>query len=438
MTAKTMKGDIPMKKQYGLWILAPVVLTLGLVLLAASAARADIIVDNDGPGTSSTGRWYVSGGGTCYGVNSLYSKVAGSTFTYSAAMSGKQNVYLWWTTIPSRCTSVKVQIYNGSTLLGTKYVNQSVNGGKWNVLGTYSFSEIGKVKITSSSAGSCTTCADAVKFSPSTGDIYELDDVYGQAKILYNAILNPNQVQTRSIHAPGDVDWAKFTLTRTSQVTIATNGSSGDTEMWLYGPDSPYSLIQYDDDSGDGNFSMIKRTLNPGTYYIKIAEYQNNGTIPSYTLSLAYPLVPGCQFIPPADHWKGEYFNNKTLSGSPVMTSDDGLADRFYMGMGGQLDFDWGYSSPSSGCGVPADNFSVRWTTTVSLSASSIYLFNMRSNTGARLWVNGQLVIDRWADNHSGSEVYVYCPQGPAFIKMEYYSGTGAADAHLIYVVYTN
>jgi hypothetical protein len=60
---------------------------------------------------------------------------------------------------------VPVKIYNGSTLLKTVYVNQLQNGGKWNSLGTYSFSTQATVVIESRS-GSKSTCADAVKFAP--------------------------------------------------------------------------------------------------------------------------------------------------------------------------------------------------------------------------------------------------------------------------------
>lgn len=419
-----------MRKRFGLGTIVAVSLTMCLVLFTATATRADIIVDNDGPGTSHTGTWYVSSGTGSYGVNSLYCKVAGSTYTYSAALSGAQKISLWWTAYASRCNNVKVQIYNGSTLLGTHYVNQQVNGSKWNVLGTYSFTGTAKVKITST--GTCSTCADAVMFSASsasTGDAYEPDNTAAAAKTIYNAIFDTSRVQNRSIHAAGNVDWAKFSLTQTTEVTIATRGPAGDTEMWLYGPNSSTTLVQYDDDGGDGYFSMIKRNLGPGTYYIKVAEYQNNGTIPNYTLSLAYAyMIQVCHVIPPAGHWKGQYFNNKTLSGSPVMTSDDGVAETK-----GSLLFDWGMGSPGSACGVPADNFSVRWTVTTNFLAYGYYQFAVEVNDGVRLWINDELVINKWFD-HSTTTVYQamrYLPGGPTTIRMEYYNSTGTAVAKL-------
>lgn len=111
-------------------------------------------------------------------------------------------------------------------------------------------------------------------------DRYETDDSATNAKQL-----SLNAVQNRSIHVAGNTDWIKFTLTQRKTVRIETNGYSGDTEMWLYANDST-TLIEYDDDDGYSLFSMIERALDPGTYYIKIQEYQNNGTVNFYTLSV--------------------------------------------------------------------------------------------------------------------------------------------------------
>ena len=130
-----------------------------------TGSTTSIIIDNGGSGTSSSGSWPVSGGSNSYGTKSVYSKSVGATYTFQAARSGSQDVNLWWTYWDSRYTNVPVKIYNGSTLLKTVYVNQKQNGGKWNSLGTYSFSTQAKVVIESRSSSN-TTCADAVRFAP--------------------------------------------------------------------------------------------------------------------------------------------------------------------------------------------------------------------------------------------------------------------------------
>ncbi|NQU22474.1 MAG: pre-peptidase C-terminal domain-containing protein [Candidatus Nealsonbacteria bacterium] len=120
--------------------------------------------------------------------------------------------------------------------------------------------------------------------SQSSGDRYENDDVASRA----TTIPTNGGTQTHSIHAGSDVDWVKFTLAERSEVTIETNGSLGDTRMWLYGPNSSTRQIANDDDGGNGMFSRIRRSgsnaLEPGTYYVKVDEYNNNDAISSYTI----------------------------------------------------------------------------------------------------------------------------------------------------------
>ena len=143
---------------------------------------------------------------------------------------------------------------------------------------------------------SVSTSADYTTGSPSSatvtikdndsGDSYEPDNRSAKAKKILSG-----ETQYRSIHVLGDVDWAKFTLNQTSDVTIETNGMAGDdTAIALFGPDNSTTLIEKDRNHGLGYFSLIRRTgtraLAAGTYYIKVREYGSNRTIFSYTLSL--------------------------------------------------------------------------------------------------------------------------------------------------------
>jgi hypothetical protein len=140
--------------------------TAKIVIVSESSSTpppSEVIVDNDESGTSSTGNWYKSGGANPYGNESLYSKTAGATYTFSAPINGSCEVSLWWTEWSSRNEGVPIRIYDGNTLLDTIEVNQQANGGKWNVLGNYTFSGTAKIVIVSE-GGSTSTCADAVRF----------------------------------------------------------------------------------------------------------------------------------------------------------------------------------------------------------------------------------------------------------------------------------
>lgn len=119
------------------------------------------------------------------------------------------------------------------------------------------------------------------------GDSYEVDNTFNNAKVI-----DLGTTQAHSIHAMGDADWVKFTVTQESIITIETSGSLSDTEMWLY--DNlmvPTTQLAYDNDSGSGLFSAITRQLVPGIYYIKVGEYGNNATIDNYNISVSALVI---------------------------------------------------------------------------------------------------------------------------------------------------
>jgi SpoIID/LytB domain protein len=120
-----------------------------------------------------------------------------------------------------------------------------------------------------------------------------------------------------------------------------------------------------------------------------------------------------------SDIFKGEYFNNTSLSGSPALVRADD-----------NINFDWGTGSPGSV--VNNDNFSARWTSNKWFKAGA-YKFSVTADDGIRLWVDGKLLIDQWKDQ--GPTAYtaklVFSNDGKHSIKMEYYERGGGAVAKL-------
>lgn len=106
----------------------------------------EVIVDNKDSGVSETGTWPVSATTGFHGTNALYSRDIGATHTSTTSTEGFANepvvVSLWWTEYHSRCGSVPVKIYDGEILLDTVYINQQTNGSQWNVIGSYTFSNV--------------------------------------------------------------------------------------------------------------------------------------------------------------------------------------------------------------------------------------------------------------------------------------------------------
>lgn len=144
----------------------------------------------------------------------------------------------------------------------------------------------------------------------------------------------------------------------------------------------------------------------------------SDGGVANHTITA--PEVPTAYTanFTPLPTFKGEYFNNKTLTGTPALTRQDS-----------EINFIWGESSP--GTGVNPDNFSVRWTNTVFFSAGK-YRFTTTSDDGVRLYIDNQLIIDKWIDQ-SATSYYkdVDLTSGNHTIKMEYYDGVYDAQAQL-------
>jgi lysophospholipase L1-like esterase len=136
------------------------------VTVTVNAVSAEVVIDNGGPGTSFTGVWQISGASNPYGVNSVWSRDGAKyTWRFTPTLSGNYDVSMWWTSLSSRSRVVPVDIANaGRTSRIT--VNQQLNGGKWNSLGSYYLvAGVGYTVTITSQAGPSSTCADAVKFT---------------------------------------------------------------------------------------------------------------------------------------------------------------------------------------------------------------------------------------------------------------------------------
>jgi len=142
------------------------------VTVTVTAASSEIVIDNGGPGTSSTGTWELSGATGSYGSTSVWSRDGSRyTWTFVPQVSGVYQVSMWWTVYSSRSTTVPVDIkHSGGTTRVT--INQKLNGGKWNGLGIYSLIAGTSYTVTvTSQPGPSSTSADAVKFAHMTNAV---------------------------------------------------------------------------------------------------------------------------------------------------------------------------------------------------------------------------------------------------------------------------
>lgn len=115
--------------------------------------------------------------------------------------------------------------------------------------------------------------------------------------------------------------------------------------------------------------------------------------------------------------WRAQFWNNKELSGPPVVTRQDRT-----------IDFDWGHGSPQAG--VNNDNFSARWTRTVNFQPGT-YRFTATMDDGMRLFVDGRLLIDSWVDSQERTLTTDVPLNGNHDLRVDYYDAGGVAIARL-------
>jgi len=116
---------------------------------------------------------------------------------------------------------------------------------------------------------------------------------------------------------------------------------------------------------------------------------------------------------------RGDYFDNMDLTGLKVTRTDPAV------------NFSWGSGSPDPS--VAADTFSARWSGQVQPQYSQAYTFSVTADDGVRLWVNDQMLVDRWVDQ-SASEWSgtINLVAGTKYnIKVEYYENAWDATAQL-------
>lgn len=140
----------------------------------------------------------------------------------------------------------------------------------------------------------------------------------------------------------------------------------------------------------------------------------NTGSVPVVAAPPPPPPPPTPTPLPPSSGaWTVNYFANRNLAGSPVLTQ--GVDN---------VQFNWGQGSP--GPNVPADNFSARFERDLSFSTGT-YEFRATYDDGVRIYLDGQLIIDDWNEGSARSSSAQRLLSGVHNIQVEYFEATGDA-----------
>jgi beta-glucosidase len=120
---------------------------------------------------------------------------------------------------------------------------------------------------------------------------------------------------------------------------------------------------------------------------------------------------------------QASYFNNMTLSGTPVYTTIDENINFYWPGATGIP-------------GIDADNFSIRWEGYILPPTDGLYYFSVSSDDGFRFYMNDTLFMDDWSDH--GTQVSTLSAYLYASVKyhivLEYYENGGIAEIHMGYL----
>lgn len=153
-----------------------------------------------------------------------------------------------------------------------------------------------------------------------------------------------------------------------------------------------------------GEYSLAR-----GIHTVKVEYFDNlfDARISVWWEEVAHPSYP---------EWKGMYWDNRYLSGDPVLLRNDT-----------DLDFDWDKGAPAEG--LPNDDFSARWTQDVGFDPG-VYRFYLRADDGVRLYIDGKRVLDEWHDSRSQTYQVDARLSGEHELKVEFYEHGG--DARLL------
>jgi len=246
-----------------------------------------------------------------------------------------------------------------------------------------------------------------------------------------------NSMGTRGTHMSlmGDPTLRMHAVMPPSNVSV--NGSGVVT--WSASSDSIVGYHVYRSTSASGPFTRITSSMVSGTsftdtgassgsytYMVRAIKLQSTSAGTYYNPSQGAFNGGGSTPPPPpppppgtGNGLLGSYYSNTSLSGSAVTRVDS------------TVNFDWGTNAPIAG--VPADNFSVRWTGQVQPQYSETYTFYTTGDDGIRLWVNGVQLVNNWVDQSptEKSGTIQLTANQQYTIQMEQYDHTGGAMAKL-------
>ena len=124
-------------------------------------------------------------------------------------------------------------------------------------------------------------------------------------------------------------------------------------------------------------------------------------------------FTPATACDAPSSSFCVDYFKSRDLTGPVVLSANES-----------NIDHNWVSGSP--GPSVPIDNFSARWRGKFNFDGGNV-IFRVFADDGARVRVDGQIVLDGWKYQTTEYLATVPVTTGEHLVEVEYYEAWGAA-----------
>ena len=221
------------------------------------------------------------------GVLNASIHVANDIDYYVFALTSISNVTITLSNVPSNCRySASIRNSSGTVISNVIYSGLGTNSGTTTVnslpVGTY------YIVVEPNSGYSATTNyrldVATVINSSSGGDSYEPNNTISLAKAI-SASSNPNAYIEATLHNTNDIDYYKFTLTATRQISInLSNIPAGcDYELELLNSND---IVVTASVMGGTYPENINITLNSGTHYIRVRSHSGSSSTGKYKLNV--------------------------------------------------------------------------------------------------------------------------------------------------------
>ena len=196
-------------------------------------------------------------------------------------------------------------------------------------------------------------------------------------------------------------------------IEIKDSGTSYFHQAFIRGHDSPIvTWNPYNNDLGTNTYIQNAMLCNK-TWDWQILDITTG--LRSATSTITF-YCPTSSF----QNWKGEYYNNQSLGGNPIMIRSENA-----------IDFSYGSGSPLNRV-IMSDGFSARWTKSQYFT-SGYYRFSLLLDDVMSMWVDNNLVVSGTGSSYIVSSNPVYLSSGNHSLKVEYTERTGNARARMTY-----